>query len=86
MVTTAIRMIDSAEAEREIAAPPDLHHDQLRHQQLVVAAEDLRRDVVADGQHEGQEGPDHDAGQGQRQDDVDEGCTGPAPRSAAALR
>ena len=33
----------------------------------------LRRDVVADGEHEGQERADHDARQGQRQDDVDEG-------------
>ena len=78
-------MIDSAEAERKIAAPADLHHDQLRHQQLVVAAEDLRRDVVADGQHEGEEGADHDAGQRQRQDDVDEGPDRPGAEIGRGL-
>jgi hypothetical protein len=43
--------------EREIAATADLHHDELGHEQFVVAAQNLRRDVIADGQNEGQKCP-----------------------------
>ena len=46
---------ESARGEREVGAPAELDHDDLRHGELVIAAEDLRRHVVADAQHEGQE-------------------------------
>ena len=78
-------MMRQRRGQRKIAAPADLQHDELRHQQFVVAAQDLRRDVVADRQHEGEECADHDAGKGQRQDDMEEGLDRPGAEIGRGL-
>src|SRR3954452_13334012 len=53
--------------EREIGGTADLEHDGLWQQQFFGAAEDLRRDVIADRQYESEEGPYGDTRQAQGQ-------------------
>ena len=76
MATTNRHQQRHGGGHRQVELTLDLHHDDLRQQQLAKSAKDLRSHIVANAEHNGEESTDHDARNAERQSNGKETAPG----------